>query len=463
MSRLSAEFIARATGGELVGGDFTVDRVEKDSRQDLRGALYVALRGERFDGHDFVCAAFERGAVAALVDATHAPALPAAGPLVVVADTERALLDLAAAHLERMPARRVALTGSNGKTTTKEMIAAICRAAHGDDAVHATTGNLNNTIGMPLTALGIEPRTRVAVLEMGMNHPGEIAAMARCARPHVGLIVNVQRAHLEGLGSLEGVAAAKGELFEALTADAVAVVNLDDSHCTAQARRTAARRVTFGSTGDADVALLQRVPVAGQQRLVLRVGGQEVAAVMPHEGAHNAHNATAAAAVGHALGIDTAAIAAGLAAAPLVHGRLSVRQLGDVQVIDDTYNANPSSMQAAIEVAVQHAIGRRLLVVLGEMRELGSQSAQLHRELGAVVARTRPARAWFSGAFAADCRSGAIDGGLPGDRVAIANDAAEFADDVARAVTAGDVVLIKGSRGARMERVVERLAAALGS
>jgi len=464
MSRLGAEFILRATGGRLVGkADFAVDRVEKDTRLDLRNALYVALRGDRFDGHDFVAAAFAQGATAALVDAAHAPALTGAGPLVVVADTALALLDLAAAHLNRMPAQRVALTGSNGKTTTKEMIASICRAAHGAEAVHATTGNLNNTIGMPLTALGVDLGTRVVVLEMGMNHPGEIATMAHCARPQVGLIVNVHRAHLEGLGSIEGVAAAKGELFEALAGDAIAVVNLDDSNCVAQASRTHARRVTFGGSRDADVALVSRTAAADQQQLALRIAGRELAVRLRHEGAHNAHNATAAAAVGHALGIDATTIAAGLEAAPVVHGRLNVRELGGAHVIDDTYNANPSSMQAAIEVAAQRATGRRLLVVLGEMRELGAQSMPLHRELGAAVARVQPAHAWFAGAFAADCRSGAVDAGLAGDRIAIAADAAEFADDVARAVRAGDVVLIKGSRGARMERVVERLTATLGS
>ncbi|MFH1807248.1 MAG: UDP-N-acetylmuramoyl-tripeptide--D-alanyl-D-alanine ligase [Pseudomonadota bacterium] len=454
----TSDFVLRATGGRLVGSGFVARRVDKDSRVALDDTLYVALAGDRFDGHDFVRQAREAGAVAALVDAAHARSLSDPGyPLVVVEDTGRALLDLAHAHLQRMPARRVALTGSNGKTTTKEMIAAVCRASVGDERVLATQGNLNNLIGMPLTALAVGPDHAIAVLEMGMNHPGEIAAMAAAARPQVGLITNIAPAHLEGLGNLEGVARAKGELFAALGSDAVAVVHADDANCLRMAEGCRARQLRFGSAAGCEVRLRSSTPDEQGQTLVLELAGVEHALHLSHEGAHNARNAAAAAAVGLALEVPVAHIVEGLVRAPVVAGRLRMHRVRDALIIDDTYNANPASMKAAIDVAVQRARGHRLLLVLGEMRELGAFAGDLHAELGAHAATAAPARAWFCGAFAEDYRRGAQQGGLDPATITVAGDAGEIAAEVVANLAAGDVVLVKGSRGARTERVVQAM------
>jgi len=464
VSRFSSAFLVQATAGRVtVSAPFGVERVGKDTREDLTGALYVAIRGENFDGHDYVAEAFAGGASAAMVAEDRAAALADQGPLLVVADPESALLDLASAHMERSTARRLALTGSNGKTTTKEMIAAICRRAHGAEAVHATAGNLNNLIGMPLTALGIEENTAVAILEMGMNRPGEIAAMAAATRPEVGLIVNVQPAHLEGLGDLAAVARAKGELFAALAPQACAVVNLDDSHCRELGAASAARKISFGVDAVADVRLEQAEPIEAGQRIRLRIRGAARELRLRHAGRHNALNAAAAAACGCALNLDADTICAGLEAAPVVSGRLAQRQVGPLRLIDDSYNANPASMRAALAVAAERAAAGHLHVVFGEMRELGAAADDLHAEVGGAVAAVTPARAWFCGAHAEAYRRGAAAAGLADERITCAGDAAELAAAITDQLEEGDLVLIKGSRGARMERVVERVEHTFGT
>lgn len=460
---LQARFIAQSCAGELrCATDFVVQGLVKDSRQSVREQLYVALRGERFDGHDFVAQALAAGAAGALVDRRFvaSPAgqrLAADAPIIVVTDTGEALLDLAQAQLQRLPARRVALTGSNGKTTTKEMLAAIARQALGAERVVATQGNLNNLIGMPLTALQADRQTSLVILEMGMNHPGEIARLALAAAPQVGLINNIQPAHLQGLGDLQGVAQAKGELFAALAPEAIAVVNIDDDNCVQQARRAQAAQLHFGRGDQAQLRLLNALPNAQGQRLLMRWQGQEWSAQIAHLGAHNAFNACAAAATALALNISIEHIQAGLQSAPLVPGRLQIHHFGALNVIDDTYNANPASMRAAIDVASQQSAAGRLLVALGEMGELGTAAATLHQDLGGYVASRKPAAAFFAGAHAKDYAQGALQGGLESHKIFTAAMTNTLAEPLLAQCRAGDWVLVKGSRAARSELLVEAL------
>jgi UDP-N-acetylmuramoyl-tripeptide--D-alanyl-D-alanine ligase len=460
--RLSREFLGKAleTRRVRVGGDVPeeVQSVCTDSRADVQDKLFVALVGENFDGHRFVQDVLGRGAAAALVQ----PDRTDAGPerLIAVDDTLGALQDLAAAHLERMSARRVALTGSNGKTTTKELLASCLRAVAGHDAVLATKGNLNNHIGLPLTALEVEEGHRAAVLEMGMNHLGEIERLCEIARPEVGLVTNIGNAHAGPLGGIEGVAKAKGELFAGLAAGGVGVVNLDDERCVAQAdKHLAGERVTFGRSEDADVQLLS-VRSHEESGLVieLRHGEAQVRVRVPYEGEHNAQNAAGAVAAAVAMGFDFETAARGLEASESVGGRLSrLRLSSGAIVLDDTYNANPDSMRAGFAALAELAGARPRSVALGDMLELGDDAEQQHEAIGAAAVESGAGRVFACGELAEAYRRGALGAGLDDAAVVTAEDSVSLADAVARAVAADDVWLVKGSRGARMERVVERL------
>jgi UDP-N-acetylmuramoyl-tripeptide--D-alanyl-D-alanine ligase len=429
--------------------------VTTDSRRVEKGALYVALRGERFDGHDFIPDALAKGAAAALVhektDAT---------PTIKVEDTLTALQEIAHEYVMTLPAFRVGLTGSNGKTTTKELIAACLRAALGAPYVLATEGNLNNHIGVPLTLLRAEPEHKALVIEMGMNHLGEIARLSEIARPHVGLITNIGTAHAGNVGGVEGVAKAKAELFEALPADGVAVVNADDPRCVREAQAKAkCKQVSFGRAPWADVKIVAvRDRESGGQEIELVHGGKTVETSIPLDGRHNAQNAAGAVAVGVALGLPFEVCALGLANVHGAHGRLErVVLKGGVWLLDDTYNANPDSMEAALTTLAELAGERRRVVVLGEMRELGTYAEQAHRHVGAAAAQNNAALLFACGDLGKLYGEGAMQEGLAADRFIWTQDNQQLAQKVIEAVTDGDVVLVKGSRGARMEVVVDAL------
>jgi UDP-N-acetylmuramoyl-tripeptide--D-alanyl-D-alanine ligase len=435
-------------GGRLLGADASFTAVGTDSRADCTGQLFVALRGERFDGHDFVAAAADRGAAAALVDHP----LPLDLPQWVVEDTRLALGRLAAAWRERFPGRVVAITGSNGKTTVKEMLAAVLSQA---GPTGATKGNLNNDIGMPLTLLSARDE-RFLVLEMGANHPGEIAYMTAIGQPEVALITNAGRAHLEGFGSVEGVARAKGEIVQELAADGVFVVPGDSPYTDLWRNLAGTRRVsTFGLDAPADLwAARAEVEVrwdregfrtlftahhkGGAEHLELRLAG-----------VHNVRNALAASAAALALGVGWEAVRAGLSGLAPVPGRLYPRARGEWRLIDDTYNANPDSLAAA--VAVLTALPGRPWLVLGDLGELGEYSADLHREVGRQARASGVERLLCVGPRAADAAE------------AFGSGAERFADQAAliaflrSAMTADTPVLVKGSRSARMEQVVKAL------
>jgi UDP-N-acetylmuramoyl-tripeptide--D-alanyl-D-alanine ligase len=429
--------------------------VSTDTRRLPAGALYVALRGEHHDGHAFAAAALAGGATAVLVD--HLP--PGVEPrrAFVVPDTLRALGDLAAFTRRRWGGRVAAITGSNGKTTTKEMLAAIAEAAT-PGRVLKTHGNENNLIGVPLTLFRLAGDEALAVIEMGMNAFGEIARLTEIATPDVGCITNVGPAHLEGLGDVAGVARAKGELFAGMTAQGVIAVNMDDAHVAAAAETFTGRRVEFGRDRTVRAEAIDDRGADGVG-FTLAIGAARAVVQLRAAGAHNVQNALAAAAVAHALGIGLEQIAAGLNAAEPPKMRMQVVRLANrVTLINDAYNANPASTQAALD-AVARAAGTRgrAIAVLGEMRELGPTSTALHAAVGAHAAAAGVA--WLiavgpqADAIAAGARAA---GGIVVDECA---DAAAAAELIATRWLAGDAVLVKGSRGADDEPGVRRYGA----
>ncbi|RLJ67766.1 UDP-N-acetylmuramoyl-tripeptide--D-alanyl-D-alanine ligase [Sulfurisoma sediminicola] len=447
MMRLSAA--AASIGVPHQGDDAEILAVGTDSREVTPGMLFVALKGERFDGHDHVVEAIAKGAAGALVSREFAKA-NADLPLIPVLDTREALGQLAAGWRARFPIPLLGITGSNGKTTVKEMCAAILRRKFGDGAVLATRGNLNNDIGLPLTLLRLRPEHRAAVIEMGMNHPGEIRYLAHLARPTVALVNNAQRAHLEGLGTLTAVARAKGEIFEGLGADGVAVINADDPHAPLWRELCSGRTVsTFGLTAAADVrGIWRQRGFGGGLELTTAAGTVQVELAVPGE--HNARNAVAAAAACLAAGVPLDVVAAGVAGYAGVKGRLQRRAgLNGATVIDDSYNANPDSMRAAIDV-LAGVPGRRILV-MGDMGEVGEAAAQFHDEIGGHAKSRGIERLFALGTLAADAAHNFGDGARHFGGV-------EALVDALKPELAADVtVLVKGSRFMRMERVVEAI------
>ncbi len=441
---------AEAIGGRLVGADASFGAVCTDTRRLEPGALFVALRGERFDGHEFVAAAAEHGAAGALVAAPSEAPLPQ----IVVDDTRAALGRLGQAWRRGFAVPAVAVTGSSGKTTVKELVAAVLGVRH---RVCATAGNLNNDIGVPLTLLRLAPGDEALVVELGANHAGEIAYLASLAEPTVGVLTNAGPAHLEGFGSIEGVAAAKGELLDALPRAGTAVLNADDRFLGEwRARSRAGHVVTFGLRENADFHPDGK-PVfeAAGARFGLRLpAGERIEIALPLLGLHSVANALAAAAAAHAAGASAEDIAVGLARGQPVRGRLNrVAGRRGAAVVDDAYNANPASVHAALDW-LAGLPGRRVLV-LGDMAELGPRAGELHAETGAYAVG-RCDELVTVGALAE--RAAAAFG--PGAR-ACANVAAAAAA-LEPLLGPGVTVLIKASRVMGLDRLVAALAAPEG-
>jgi UDP-N-acetylmuramoyl-tripeptide--D-alanyl-D-alanine ligase len=440
-----------------------------DGRRVPRGGLWFAIRGERHDGHDFAAQAVEHGAAGLVVERGRAAQLELpesttdALTLVEVDDTIQALGHLARAY--RLSLREltvVGVTGSNGKTTTKEMVASILSEAAGAAAVHKTSGNFNNHLGLPLTLLALHEGHRYAVIEMGMSGLGEIAYLAELARPRVGIIVNVGPVHLEQLGSLDNIARAKGELFAALPPDGVAVFPAGDERIAAQARASAAVcQLRFGAQPGVAVRRLSSHVEGDGTVVALRLpDGAHIQAKLHALGEHNAHNAAAAAAVGYALGVPPAAIAAGLTAATTEKHRSSLVAIGGRRILDDCYNASPLSMPAGIDTLVSlRARPARAVAVLGDMLELGPESATLHRQVGEHAARVGVDLLLATGPHAGDMVAGARDAGLAAARVV--GDLDALAAAVLDETAPGDAVLVKASRGMHLEHVIDSLRAAL--
>jgi UDP-N-acetylmuramoyl-tripeptide--D-alanyl-D-alanine ligase len=425
-----------------------------DSRTLLPGALFVALEGERFDGHAFLAAAAERGAAGAVVRrGKQTPAAPAGFLLFAVDDTLRALGALARFHRRRFELPLGAVGGSNGKTTTKEMVGSILAVL---GPALKTEGNLNNEVGLPLTLLRLSKEHVAAVVELGMNAPGEMRRLTALAEPQAGLLTTIQPEHLEGLGSLAGVAAAEGELFQGLAPTATAVVNLDEALVVQQAKASSARWLTFGRNAKAEVCLEEtRALGKDGQEVRLRTEGRNVRVRLAFLGAHNALNAAGAFALGRALGVSVDMCAEGLSRARPTARRLNVvAGLGGLTVLDDCYNANPSSVQAALLTARELAGEGRVVAVLGDMLELGAEEAEEHARIADVAAGLASLRAFLGprSAAAAPARES-------GESARFVEVDALWAWLKPR-LRPGDVVLVKGSRGMRMERLVERLTGA---
>lgn len=439
---------AEQAGGRLLGADAFFTSVGIDSRRDCNGQLFVALRGERFDAHDFVAAARDQGAAAALVDHP----LPLDLPQWVAEDTRLTLGRLAAAWRDRIPGRVAAVTGSNGKTTAKEMLAAILSQVA---PTRATQGNLNNDIGMPLTLLGARDEPFL-VLEMGANHPGEIAYMTAIGRPDVALITNAGRAHLEGFGDLEGVARAKGEIARGLAPEGVFVVPGDSPYTPLWQALAEGRLVrTFALDQVADLwaasgSIRVRWDTDGfRTTFTANLGGVEYPLGLRLAGIHNVRNALAAAATALALGVGIEAVRAGLLTLAPVPGRLCPRACGGRRIIDDTYNANPDSLAAA--VAVLTGLPGSPWLVLGDLAELGADSLALHREVGAQARAAGVERL-----FSVGTRSKAAADSFGAGARHFADHKA-LADHLRESMTTDTLVLIKGSRSARMELVLDAL------
>ncbi len=441
---------ARAVQGRLVGGNVPFGRVTTDTRDLAPGDLFVALKGERFDGHEFIPAAQAAGAVAAIVADERAQTL--SGDLIAVPDPLAALGQLAAHWRRQFAIPVIVIVGSNGKTTVKEMLASVLRAHFGADAVLATRGNLNNAIGLPLTLLGLRAQHRVAAIELGMNHPGETKELAAIAQPTVAIVNNAQREHQEFMNSVADVAAEHAALVRALGAGGAAVLNGDDAHVGVwrDAAGAGVRVVLFALDHAAAVhGTFRSLPEGGTLELAAAEGNATVRMQAP--GRHNASNALAASAAALAIGVPLPAVVRGLEAFRPVAGRLVLRRARDgALIIDDTYKANPDSVRAAIDV-LGEMLGAKWLA-LGDMGEVGAQGPAFHREIGAYARAAGIDRLFTVGTLATDA---AAAFGAEAEHHASVE---ALAMHLAHAARSGTTLLVKGSRFMRMERIVAALA-----
>jgi UDP-N-acetylmuramoyl-tripeptide--D-alanyl-D-alanine ligase len=454
--------ITGAIGGRLLSGDggAAVSGISIDTRTIAPGELYVAIRGERLDGHDFVEAALTAGAAGAVINRPmgHLPPAAVAGrALIVVPDTTGALQRLARWVRRRSGARVVAVTGSAGKTTTKDVTAAFLGLRH---QVLRSSGNLNNHIGLPLSLLGLRHGAEVAVVELGMNHAGEISRLVAIAEPDVRVWTNVAEVHLEFFASVEAIADAKAEILEGATGRATLVANADDPRVVARAAGFAGTLVTFGVAQGATVRAAE-IESLGIDGMAARVdaGGETVRIRVPLLGRGNLQNVLAGIAVARLFDVPLDEVAERAASLrPAAHRGDVIRLAGGVTVVDDAYNSNPRALEGALAVVAGERRFARRAAVLGEMRELGESAVALHEACGRAAAASGLSLLVTVGGTAARAMGrAAIEAGMPGGQVWHADTSVEAADIAAREVHAGDLVLVKGSRGVTTERVVERL------
>lgn len=458
MPVLAVKELVAATKGTLIAGapDLAVERFSTDTRTLESGDLFIALKGKTFDGQAFLPQAVTKGAVGCMVSASAAIPLPAGFVVIQVEDTQWALGQVANLWRRQVPARVVAITGSNGKTTTKEMAGSVLRQEY---RVLVSSGNLNNLVGVPLTLFRLREDHQVVVLELAMNARGEIRRLAEMVEPDVGVITNIGEAHLEFLGSVEEVAEAKGELLPFLSGDRVAVLNLDDPHLAPLLSRVRGRLVTFGLNPRADVRAERiRLQRDGRAHFALCTGRKRRSVRLGVPGRMNVSNALAAATAGVVLGLDLDAIAAGLEGAPTVAMRMhKVLHPSGAVIINDAYNANPTSMAAALETFFRMTKGETAIVVLGDMLELGSASEIAHRKVGSAVARGRPAQLITVGERARAIGEGAARQGLNARRIHCCRDHQEAQAVLRAELRRKPWVLLKASRGMKLEKVLEGL------
>lgn len=471
MARLRIKEVLQATGGELLGGsgESEVGGVAIDSRTVRPGELFVCIIGQSHDGHRFAVEAVRRGAAALLISspAAYRDALLQTGaevngtPAVMVRDTAAALQELATYVRGKNPIPLIAVTGSNGKTTTKELIVSILQQRY---AVLKNQGNLNNLIGLPLSLLQMSPDHTAAVLEMGMNSPGEIARLSRIARPNIGVITNVSAAHLSGLGSVENILKAKGELVDSLGRDDTLVLNLTDSLCAQLASRAKCRLITFGSGPCCAVRCKRMVNIKGGRiSFALEVGSETIQVELNVPGRYNAYNAAGAAAAGLAMKMELGEIKAGLEQYRGLPMRSEILKLKHgIKIYNDCYNANPKSMQEALKTFAGLTRSKNSTVILGDMLELGEGAGEMHYELGRLVASIHCGRVMAVGAHARDILTGAMEGGMAREKAFAVGSAEEAAELAPHLVGKREWVMVKGSRGVHLEKVVERLKRLIG-
>jgi UDP-N-acetylmuramoyl-tripeptide--D-alanyl-D-alanine ligase len=447
--RLLGEILGRLEHVEVKG-------VSIDSRNIREGELFVALKGDRFDGHDFVPDAIRNGAWGALVERAALEkkfsSLGGLKNILPVEDTLSALQEMSCMHRKKFSIPVVGITGSNGKTTTKEMLARILKQK---GPVLKNEGNLNNHIGVPLTLLKLDAGHRAGVVEMGMSAAGEIDALARMVGPTIGVITNIGPAHLEFFGSMDKVAEAKGELLDNLKPDATAVLNADDPFVGTLRSRFNGRIVTFGMRNKADVSASSVRQELDHADFAIIAAGAATNVRLRAAGTHNIYNALAAAASAIALGLPIDVVKSGLEDFSPVAGRSEIREFQGWTVLADYYNANPASMDAAIRTLVSLARGRKSVAVLGDMLELGTVGASAHREAGRIVAQSGVDILITFGTLGKHIAEGALEAGMPKDRVLEAPTHAGAAQLIRKVSSPGDVVLIKGSRGMKMEKILE--------
>ena len=456
--------ILKATGGELVCGNQDRTRgfakVSIDSRNISAGDLFVAIVGEVHDGHRFAKDVVEKGVSGLVVAKEKIGELPTSEwqtrqiACIAVTDTQRALGDLAAFHRSRTDVAVVAITGSNGKTSTRQMTAEVVAQKFN---TLSTIGNYNNQIGVPLTLLRLAPEYTWAVVELGTNCPGEIARLAQICAPDIGVITNIGPAHLEGLGSLDGVMHEKGQLIEHLKSGGRAVLNADDRRVSKIAERTEKEVLTFGLTKKAAIRASAVQEKVGGISFSLDLPRESLTVDLKVPGQFMVINALAAAAVGYLLELSAAEIKSGLEKFKPAWGRMNIFQTANgIHIIDDTYNANPDSMQAAITTLNSLRANNRSLFVAGDMLELGARSESLHKQVGAWVAVANIDKLLITGEFANTVASGAEDAKMNRDDI-FTGSRDEILDALRDSLRPGDWVLIKGSRGARMDIIVEGL------
>jgi len=457
----SLEDVLEATAGILVSGkqENTFYGISTDSRQVSKGNLFIALKGEKFDGHDFVRKALDQGAAGILMqdeEKINQALVDKAIAVIKVADTLTALGDLAHEWRKRFSIPVIGLTGSSGKTTTKEMMAAVIGRKKN---ILKTEGNLNNLIGLPQTIFRLTGEHELVILEMGTNTRGEIKRLTQIAAPDIGLITNVGPAHLAGFGSMDVVRDEKSDLFLNMSSSGIAIINLDDKAVTTAAERWNGRRITFSMSPNADVTVkdIERNGVKGV-RFNLVIGGSTQKVEMKIAGLHHIHNAMAAAAAAIAVGIDQKTIAEGLAAFRPFSGRMEMIRLHNgAFLLDDSYNANPASVREALMTLKDLKAHHNGYVFLGDMLELGTEAGEMHRKIGMLIATIGVNALFLQGDFAEVTASGAKEGGLSPENIFFLSDEEKGIDYLREHLKKGDWIMVKGSRRMKMEKIAVQI------
>lgn len=454
MNPLSILQIAEHSGAKLEQGDgkIVIERISTDSRTIKKGELFVALRGENFDGHKFIEATAKAGAGGALVDLKWNGKVPAKFAIIRAEDTLLAYQNLAANYRKALSIKVLAITGSNGKTSTKDFAASVLGRKF---RVTKTQGNFNNHVGLPRTILEATSKDEVAVWEIGMNHPGEVAPLARIAAPNAAIITNIGVAHIEFMGTREAIAKEKSALAEAVAAEGAVILNADDPFSKGIAERARAH-VIFAGTKEGTVRATDIQQSAGGSEFTIIEGAHRCRAHLPVPGLHMVQNALLAVAAGRAFGLSLEEAAAGLASAPLTKARLQIKEINGVQFLDDSYNANPDSMKAALQTLVELDAEGKKIAVLGEMRELGTETERGHEEVGEAAAAFGIDHLIGIGEMGAIISRAAEKAGL--EKSNVVGSTSEAAEVLLEIAAPGDLILIKGSRLARTEDVIEAFA-----